>query len=365
MSWSSRGRALCLVGVLSLVQVMAQAQVQPQGQPGPQGQLVLHGAGATFPSRVYERWVQRFSGLNPQVRVHYAPTGSGDGIRQIKARHVDFGGTDDPLTPRELEDAHLVQIPMLVGGLVPVLNLPGVATNELVLSGAVLADIYQGQIRQWNDARIAALNPGLRLPALAIQPVVRAEASGSTFVWTRFLGLSSTRFAATVPASQKPAWPTATLAAKGNDGVAVLVRQTPGALGYVSYDRVVADRLSAARLRTPGGETVRASEEGFRAAILASDVYRQGDDLASLLAMARPLAWPVTATSYLLLDAQPTIMARADLVARFVYWCFMNGDELTRGTGFAPLPARVQARLYSRLLKIRGPQGQVPELMTP
>lgn len=344
---------MSLLGALGLMQAPARAET------------VLQGAGATFPSRVYARWVQRFSGLNPQVRVHYAPTGSGEGIRQIKARHVDFGGTDDPLTPRELEDAHLIQIPMLVGGLVPVVNLPGVSGNQLVLSGAVLADIYQGQIRQWNDARIVALNPGLRLPAQAIVPVVRAEASGSTYVWTRFLGLSSTRFAAALPASQKPAWPVAALAAKGNDGVSALVRQTPGALGYVSYDRVVADHLNATRLRTPEGATVRATEEGFRAAILASDVYRQGDDLASLLAMARPLAWPVTATSYLLLDAQPTDMARADLTARFVYWCFMNGDELTRGTGFAPLPARVQARLYSRLLQIRGPKGEVPQLMTP
>lgn len=330
-----------------------------------QAEVQIKGAGASFPSRVYERWTQRFAEQNPGVAVRYAATGSGDGVRQIKARSVHIGGTDNPLTPQQLAENKLVQIPMLVGGLVPVVNVPGVGSNQLVLTGELLADIMQGLIRQWDDPRIVALNAGLKLPALAITRIVREDASGSTEVWTRYLGLSSTRFASAVPASQKPAWPGSTLAAKGNDGVAALLKDTAGGLTYVSYDRVQKDRLSGVKLRTLGGFVVAASEDAFRAAILASDVYKKGDDTAGLLGQARSDAWPLTATSYVLLDANPKDMNTADWVARFVYWCFMHGDELTRGTGFAPLPERVQARLSGRLLQIHGPTGQVPRFIAP
>jgi phosphate transport system substrate-binding protein len=325
----------------------------------------IKGAGASFPSRVYERWTQRFTELNPGVSMRYVATGSGDGVRQMVARSVHLAGTDTPLTPAQLAEARLVQIPMLVGGLVPVVQLPGIGANQLVLSGEVLAAIMLGEIRQWDDARVAALNPGVRLPAQPIRRVVREDASGSTEIWVRYLALSSAAFAKAVAVSQKPVWPGTTLAARGNDGVAALVRETPGALGVVSYDRVQKDRLVGVRLRTPIGSTVAASEEAFRAAILASDVYRKGDDLARLLAMPRADAWPLAATSYVLLDATPRDMATADWVARFVYWCFMHGDELTQGTGFAPLPERVQARLAGRLLQIHGPDGQRPKWLAP
>jgi phosphate transport system substrate-binding protein len=325
----------------------------------------IKASGATFPSRVYERWTQRFAELNPGVAVHYSPTGSGDGVRQIKARSVQFGGTDSPLNAQQLGENRLVQIPMLVGGLVPVVNLPGVASNQLVLNGELLADLMRGEIRRWDDARIAQLNPGLKLPAMPVARIVREEASGSTEVWVRYLALSSKAFAAQVPVSQKPAWPGSPWPAKGNDGVSALVRGTVGGITYVSFDRVLKDRLSAVRLISPAGNAVAASEAAFRAAILASDVYRKGDDTASLLAVPRPDAWPLTATSYVLLDAAPADMKQADWVARFVYWCFMHGDELTRGTGFAPLPDRVQARLAGRLMQVHGPGGQVPSLFAP
>jgi phosphate transport system substrate-binding protein len=322
-------------------------------------------AGATFPLHVYERWTQRFEVENPGVTLRYVGTGSGDGIHQARARTVQIGGTDDPLTPQQLRDSQLVQIPMLVGGLVPVVHLPGVGPNQMVLSGEVLADIMLGNIGQWRDARIAALNPGLRLPDLPIRRIVREEASGSTAVWTRYLGLSSARFAAAVPVSQKPRWRGAVLQARGNDGVAALLRDTPGGITYVSYDRVQKDRLSGVRLREPGGAVVSASEEAFRAAILASDVYRKGDDTAGLLAVPKADAWPLTATSFVLLDAAPRDPVAAEWVSRFVYWCFMHGDELTRGTGFAPLPERVQAKLTGRLMQIHGPDGQVPKFVSP
>ncbi|MBI2732589.1 MAG: phosphate ABC transporter substrate-binding protein PstS, partial [Aquabacterium sp.] len=317
------------------------------------------------PSRVDERRTPRFAELTPGVAGRYRPTGSGEGVRQIKARAVHIGGTDSPLSPQQLSESKLVQIPMVVGGLVPVINLPGVGANQLVLNGEVLADIMRGDITRWDDARVAALNAGVNLPGLPIKRIVREDASGSTEVWTRYLAQSSAKFASALSVSQKPAWPGSTLGAKGNDGVAALLKDTPGGIGYVSFDRVLKDRLAGVKLRNPAGNVVAASEDAFRAAILASDVYRKGDDTASLLGLARADAWPLTATSYLLLDAEPKDMVSAEWVARFVYWCFMHGDELTRGTGFAPLPERVQAKLSGRLLQIHGPGGQVPKFIAP
>ncbi len=320
----------------------------------------VQGAGATFPALVYQRWLQRFNSLNPGVTLRYNPTGSGDGVRQMQARSVAFGGTDSPLSAAQLAQHQLVQIPTVVGGLVPVVNLPGLGARPLVLDGAVLAALMQGEIRQWNDPRVQALNGGLTLPALPVRRIVREDASGSSEVFTRYLGLSSAGFAQAVPAAQKPHWPGQPWRAKGSDGVVAMLKATPGGLSYVSYDRVVKDRLSAASLRRADGGVVSASEDSFRAAILASDVYRKGDDQAPLLAMPRKDAWPITATSFVLLDAKPQNAAQAEAVSRFVYWAFMHGDELTRGTGFAPLPERVQARLAGRLTQIHGPDGQVP-----
>lgn len=331
----------------------------------------VRGAGATFPALVYARWTQRFAQENPGVKISYAPTGSGDGVKQATARSVQLGGTDVPLSPQKLRQARLVQIPMLVGGLVPVVQVPGVAANQLVMDGPLLADIFLGQVTRWDDARIAALNPGVRLPALPIARVVRQESSGSTETLLRYLAESSRAFQAAVPIRGLPTWPQgapealAPRAAKGNDGVVGLLKATPGGIAVVSYDRVLRDRLLAVRLLNAAGRPVAASEAAFRAAILSSDLHQHGDDTASLLNRPRGDAWPLTATSFVLLDAAPKDMVATEWAARFVYWCFMHGDELTRDTGFAPLPDRVQAKLSGRLMQIHGPQGELPRLMAP
>jgi phosphate transport system substrate-binding protein len=299
------------------------------------------------------------------VRVTYQATGSGDGIKQARARTVTFAGADVPLSPQQLREAKLVQIPMLVGGLVPVVNLPGVASNDLLLDGPVLADIMLARIVRWDDPRIARLNPGVRLPGLPITRVVRSDASGSTEMFLRYLAATSPEFRQAVPVSQLPAWPGTPLAAKGNDGVVTVVRDTGGAIGAVSHDRVVRDRLKAVRLIGGDGKPVAASPHAFRQAILGSDLYAQGDDLASLINLPRAEAWPITATSFVLLDAAPSDLVTAQAAARFVYWCFMRGDELTRDTGFSPLPGRVQARLAGRLFQIKGQRGETIDLGQP
>lgn len=324
-----------------------------------QAATVVQGAGASFPALVYERWAQQFQREYPDVVLRYKPTGSGEGVKQMQARAVHFGGTDVPLSPSQLAAHRLVQIPMVVGGMVPVVNLPGVASQALVLDGETLAALMLGDIKQWNDPRVQGLNPGLRLPDLAVQRVVREEASGSTEVLTRYLAQASASFAQRVPTSKQPVWPGSPWRSQGSDGVSMLLRAKVGGIACVPFDRVGKDKLAAVRMKTAQG-TVVASEESFRAAIVASDMYRKGDDQASLLAQPARDAWPITATSFLLLDAAPNDMALAAAVSRFVYWAFMRGDDLTRGTGFAALPPKVQARLSGRLMQIRGPGGTWP-----
>lgn len=318
----------------------------------------VQGQGATFPSKVYETWARAFEKAGG-LAVSYKGTGSGDGIKQIAARKVDFGGTDAPLPPAELAKQRLVQIPMLVGGVVPVVNLPG-AGGSVQLDGPVLADLYLGRIKVWSDGRIAALNPGLTLPALPVKRIVRAEKSGTTDGFTRYLAGVSAAFKADVGAGQAPTWPGEVLRADGNDGMVQTLRATPGAIAYVSYDRVLRDKLAAVKLRNAAGRFVLPSERGFSAAVLESDMHRAGDDLATLLDRPGNDAWPITLTSFVLVDAEPETGAKALGALKFLYWCFMHGDQLTRGTGFAPLPVNVQSKLAARFTQVKPRDGVSP-----
>lgn len=318
----------------------------------------VQGQGATFPARVYDTWAKAYAKAGGAA-VAYKGTGSGDGIQQVSARQVDFGGTDAPLPAAELARQKLVQIPMLVGGVVPVVNLPGLAA-PVQLDGELLADIFQGRVRLWNDARIAALNPATTLPAWPIKRIVRAEKSGTSDGFSRYLASVSTRFKAEVGAGQAPAWPGEPLKAAGNDGMVQTLRATPGAIAYVSYDRVLRDKLATVKLRNAAGRFVAPSERGFSAAVLESDMHRQGDDLATLLDRPGPDAWPITLTSFVLVDAEPSTGAKAQGALKFLYWSFMHGDELTRGSGFAPLPTSVQSRLAARFTQVRPKDGQLP-----
>lgn len=334
------------------------ALVLPMILPAAVSAQLVQGQGATFPSKVYETWARAFEKAGGGV-VSYKGTGSGDGIKQITARKVDFGGTDAPLPPAELAKQRLVQIPMLVGGVVPVVNLPG-AGGSVQLDGSALADIFQGRIKVWSDGRVAALNPNLTLPALPIKRVVRAEKSGTTDGFTRYLAGVSATFKTEVGAGQAPTWPGEVLKAEGNDGMVQTLRATPGAIAYVSYDRVLRDRLAAVKLRNAAGRFVLPSERGFAAAVLESDMHRTGDDLATLLDRPGNDAWPITLTSFVLVDAEPETGAKALGALKFLYWSFMHGDQLTKGTGFAPLPVNVQSKLAARFVQVKPRDGVLP-----
>jgi phosphate transport system substrate-binding protein len=322
--------------------------------------LTVQAAGATFPSKLYMRWATRYT-AQAGVVVHYTPSGSGDGIQRAMARSVDFAGTDAPLSAADLATKRLVQIPTCVGGVVPVVN--GFENGRLRLSGDVLGDIFGGAIQRWDDPRIAALNPGVPLPALRIRRIVRADKSGTTEGLTRYLALVSASFKQKVGESALPDWPGEIRKAEGNDGVAAAVRETSGAIGYVSYDRVAADRLAAVTLRNHDGAWVAPSETGFRSAILHSDLYRNGQDLASLADRPGADSWPITMTTFVLVDAAPASREAVEPALRFLYWCFMHGDLLTQGTGFAPLPVSVQAKLAARFAAVRPQTGGMPNYL--
>jgi phosphate transport system substrate-binding protein len=317
----------------------------------------IRGAGATFPSDIYKTWATVYENERG-AKVSYQATGSGDGIKRIIAREVDFGGSDSPMSAADLEKNKLVQFPTAVGGIVPVVNLRGIANHQLRLNGELLADIMSGAVAQWNDKRIAALNPDLALPAQPIVRIVRAEKSGSTEAFTKYLSTMSPAWQASIGHGQLVKWPGAVTAVDGNDGIVKALKDTQGAIGYVSYDRVVQHKLVGVKLRNRAGNFVGASEEGFKSAVQESDLNRKGDERASLLDMPGPLSWPISVTTYVIVDAQPKTAEGARDALRFLYWTFLRGDSIVRSSGFTPLPTEIQARLVPRFQKVRPQDGQ-------
>jgi len=322
-----------------------------------QAQVV--GSGATLPAKVYARWAESYA-KKQGTPVSYKASGSGEGLRLVSERLVQFGASDVPLSAEELARRQLIQVPMLVGGIVPVVQLPGVGSNRLQLSGEVLAAIMSGEISRWNDARIAELNPGLALPSTRIKRVVRADKSGTSDSFSRYLAGQSPRFAQTVGTGMQPKWGGELITAEGNDGVANAVRGNEGAIGYVSHDSVSRDKLAAVQLKNADGQWVNASELSFRSAIRHSDLHTKGDDHASLLNRPGADSWPITVTSFALFDARPASADQAAPTLRFLYWCFVQGDEQLRGTGFAPLPASVQSRMAARFDTVKPKDGSAP-----
>lgn len=316
--------------------------------------------GASFPAKVYQRWAKAFAQVGG-VQIDYKPTGSGDGIKQVSARSVRMAGTDSPLSATELAKNRLIQVPMLVGGIAPVVNLPGLPNGSLRLTGGVLADLFLGRITRWNDPEIRALNPQLNLPARPVVRLVRADKSGTTEGFTDYLSRVSDRFRTEVGRHSLPVWPSPVEQAEGNDGVSRRLREVVGGIAYLSHDRILADGHHGVQLRNRDGQWAVAAEQGFKAAIVQSDLHRQGQDTATLMDMPGPQTWPITMTSFMLIDAAPQRASDVEWALRFVYWCLMRGDLLTNGTGFAALPVHLQARLAARLATVAALDGSRPQ----
>ncbi len=317
----------------------------------------ITGAGASFPALVYSTWAVAFA-KEKGIQVKYQPTGSGAGVRSIGAHEVDFGATDTPISISEESRQGLLQFPTIVGGVVPVVNIPGVRTQTLKITGVLLSEIFRGGIRNWNDPQIAAVNPGMKLPDLKISLVLREEASGTTDTLAAYLATVSGDWA-NRRGRQMP-WFGSSAAVKGNDGVAAYVRDTVGAMGYVSLDRATKFKLAAVLLQNKDGKFVAPTEQSFATAVDNSTL--QGNSRASLVNMAGAESWPIVSATYILVDAKPKTPANAKAL-QFFYWAMQKGDAVIAGTGFAPLPVATQTRVVQQLAAVVAQDGKPIKLL--
>ncbi|MBF9234893.1 phosphate ABC transporter substrate-binding protein PstS [Microvirga alba] len=299
----------------------------------------ITGAGATFPFPIYAKWAEAYkketgNGLN------YQSIGSGGGIKQIQAKTVDFGATDAPLKGEDLDKSGLLQFPTVMGGIVPVINIPGVEAGQLKLTGELLADIFQGKIAKWSDAKIAQANPGVKLPDAAITPVYRSDASGTTNVFTTYLSQVSESWKSGLGANTTVSWPVGQ-GGKGNEGVAATVKQVPNAIGYVEYAYAKQNNIPYALLQNKGGKYPKPDDKSFQAAAAKADWNAAPGFGISLTNQPGDEAWPITAPTFILIYKNPETPAQTAEVLKFFDWAYKNGGKLASDLDYVPLPDNV------------------------
>ena len=297
----------------------------------------ISGAGATFPYPIYSKWADAYKRATG-VGLNYQSIGSGGGIKQIEAKTVTFGASDIPLKPEQLAAAGLIQFPAIIGGAVPVVNIPGVRAGELTLDGPTIASIYLGEITQWNDPKIAKLNPRVKLPDTAIAPVYRADGSGTNFLFTNYLSKSSPEFAQKIGSSTSVQWPVG-IGAKGNEGVANMAGRTEGAIGYVEFAYVLQNHMTYARLINRSGKVVSPSTATFQAAAANADWAHSDHYYLVLTDQPGAASWPITGASFILVYESPPDPAATAQALKFFSWAFKSGAGMAKSLDYVPLPA--------------------------
>lgn len=298
------------------------------------------GAGATFPAPAYTAWAADYKAKTGSS-LNYQAIGSGGGQKQILARTVDFGASDAPVEHAKLEEGKLLQFPSVIGSVVMIVNLDGIKPNELKLDGATLADIYLGKITKWNDPIIAKMNPGVKLPDLAILPVYRSDGSGTTYVYTTYLADVSADWKGKVGAATSVQW-AAGNGAKGNDGVTGAVKNAKGAIGYVEYVYAAANNLTTTQLANKAGKFVTPTVPAFQAAAANADWAKAQDFAASMINTAGDTTWPIVSATFILLPKDPKDTAASAEVMKFFDWAYTNGGETAEKLHYIPLPKSVQ-----------------------
>jgi phosphate transport system substrate-binding protein len=316
----------------------------------------ISGAGATFPQPVYAKWAEEYK-AQTGTSLNYQAIGSGGGIKQIEASTVDFGASDKPLKPGDLATNGLSMFPTVVGGVVPVMNLPGVKPGQIKLTGANLADIYRGAIKKWNDPLLAKANPGVALPNLPITVVHRSDGSGTTFLFTSYLSMKAPHWAAEVGANDAVQWPVG-LGGKGNDGVAAFVKQTVGAIGYVEYAYAKQNAMTYALMQNRDGKYVSPMAENFKAAAAGAKWASAPGFYLLLLDQPGAKSWPITGATFILMHTKQTDAGKAKEVLSFFDWCYKNGDAAADQLDYVPLPAAVKDLIRKSWSKIQGPDGK-------
>ncbi len=296
------------------------------------------GAGATFPAPIYAKWADAYNKATG-ARINYQSVGSGAGIKQIKAKTVDFGASDMPLTDEELAKDGLVQFPTVIGGVVPVVNIAGVAPGQIKLTGQVLGDIYLGKITQWNDAALTALNPGVPLPAAAISVVRRADGSGTTFIFTNYLSKVNADWKAKVGEGTAVNWPVGA-GGKGNEGVAAFVQRLPNSIGYVEYAYVKQNKMTYTQMKNKDGVFVAPVDTAFKAAAAGADWSKTFYQITT--EQPGKDAWPLTNPTYILMYKSQDKAANASNALKFFDWAYRNGDKMADDLDYVALPDAVK-----------------------
>lgn len=299
----------------------------------------MTGAGATFPYPIYAKWAEAYkkatgNGLN------YQSIGSGGGIKQIKAKTVDFGATDMPLKLEELDAEGLTQFPAIIGGVVPVVNIEGIAPGKMKMTGDVLAGIYMGKITKWNAPEIAAINPGMKLPAEDITVVHRSDGSGTTFLWTDFLSKVNAEFKTVVGSSTAVKWPVG-LGGKGNEGVAASVKQIKNSIGYVEYAFVKRNKMTYTLLKNADGQFAEPDDENFKSAAASADWAKAPGMYLVLTNQPGKATWPITGASFILMHKAQAEAEKGKEVLKFFDWAFKNGGAMATELEYVSLPAPV------------------------
>ena len=311
----------------------------------------ITGAGATFPYAVYAKWAEAYQAATGN-KVNYQAIGSSGGVKQIRAKTVDFGGSDAPVKESILDEAGLVQVPTVMGGVTIVVNLPGIKSGTLKLDGVTAADIFRGAITKWNDPAIAKLNPGVKLPSLAITVSHRSDGSGTTFAFTHYLAKQSAAFQREVGAGNTGNWPSNAVGGKGNAGVAANVQKIKGAIGYVDIADAMKNNMNFVALKNRAGNFIVPSQNSVADAASGANFKVKGM-APDLLDQSHKNAWPITSATYVLVYEKGSNAARQKSVVDFFTWSLNNGQKMAADLGFVALPPNVAKMVEAEMKKIR------------
>ncbi|HJV69756.1 phosphate ABC transporter substrate-binding protein PstS [Ideonella sp.] len=312
------------------------------------------GAGATFPAPLYAKWADAYNKATG-VRINYQSVGSGAGIKQIKSKTVDFGASDMPLKDEELAADGLLQFPTVIGGVVPVVNIKGVAPGQIKLTGQLLGDIYLGKITKWNDAALTAMNPGVPLPDADISVVRRADGSGTTFIFTNYLSKVNADWKAKVGEGTAVNWPTGA-GGKGNEGVAAFLQRLPNSIGYLEYAYVKQNKLTYTLMKNKDGNFVPPSDTAFKAAAAGADWNKTFYQVTT--EQPGKDAWPITNPTYILMHVSQAKPESATQVLKFFDWVYANGDKMADDLDYVPLPDLVKALVHKQWANIKDAGGK-------
>lgn len=316
------------------------------------GQTTLNGAGATFPNPMYSKWFSEYHKIHSEVQVNYQPIGSGGGIRQVTAGTVDFGASDMPMTDKQLQEskAKILNIPTVLGAVVPAYNIPGVG-GEVKFTPEALAGIFFGKISKWNDKAITGSNPGMNFPDKDIIVVHRSDGSGTSFIWTDYLSKISPEWKSQVGSDTSVKWPIG-MGGKGNEGVAGLIRQLSGSIGYVELIYAVQNNIPYGSVRNAAGSFIKASLDSVTAAA-ASALKMPADFRVSITNAPGKDAYPISSFTWLLIPAQSKDAAKGKILADFLNWMIGDGQKMTSALAYAPLPENVVAKVKEAIKQVK------------